>query len=128
MDLSNTVSVLGNYNNIPTEISSEAVVVSMIDGLTVTKTADKMVWADGLLTYTIVINNKADLSYTTPVITDILDTTKVGFVNESVTINGVKAETSKYTYEESTGKLTINLDDITATGSTTITFQVSKKA
>ena len=128
MDLSNTVSVLGNYNNIPTEISSEAVVVSMIDGLTVTKTADKMVWADGLLTYTIVINNKADLSYTTPVITDILDTTKVGFVNESVTIDGVKAETSKYTYEESSGKLTINLDDITATGSTTITFQVSKKA
>ena len=128
MDLSNTVSVLGNYNNIPTEISCEAVVVSMIDGLTVTKTADKMVWADGLLTYTIVINNKADLSYTTPVITDILDTTKVGFVNDSVTINGVKAETSKYTYEESTGKLTINLDDITATGSTTITFQVSKKA
>lgn len=128
MDLSNTVSVLGNYNNIPTEISSEAVVVSMIDGLTVTKTADKMVWADGLLTYTIVINNKADLSYTTPVITDILDTTKVGFVNDSVTINGVKAETSKYTYEESTGKLTITLDDITATGSTTITFQVSKKA
>lgn len=128
MDLSNTVSVLGNYNNIPTEINSEAVVVSMIDGLTVTKTADKMVWADGLLTYTIVINNKADLSYTTPVITDILDTTKVGFVNESVTIDGVNAETSKYTYEESTGTLTITLDDITTTGSTTITFQVSKKA
>lgn len=128
MDLSNTVSVLGNYNNIPTEINSEAVVVSMIDGLTVTKTADKMVWADGLLTYTIVINNKADLSYTTPVITDILDTTKVGFVNESVTIGGVKVETSKYTYEESSGTLTITLDDIEATGSTTITFQVSKKA
>lgn len=128
MDLSNTVSVLGNYNNIPTEINSEAVVVSMIDGLTVTKTADKMVWADGLLTYTIVINNKADLSYTTPVITDILDTTKVGFVNESVTIDGVKVENSKYTYEESTGTLTITLDDITTTGSTTITFQVSKKA
>ena len=128
MDLSNIVSVLGNYNNIPTEINSEAVVVSMIDGLTVTKTADKMVWADGLLTYTIVINNKADLSYITPVITDILDTTKVGFVNESVTIDGVKVENSKYTYEESTGTLTITLDDIEATGSTTITFQVSKKA
>lgn len=128
MDLSNTVSVLGNYNNIPTEINSEAVVVSMIDGLTVTKTADKMVWADGLLTYTIVINNKADLSYITPVITDILDTTKVGFVNESVTIDGVKVENSKYTYEESTGTLTITLDDIEATGSTTITFQISKKA
>lgn len=128
MDLSNIVSVLGNYNNIPTEINSEAVVVSMIDGLTVTKTADKMVWADGLLTYTIVINNKADLSYITPVITDILDTTKVGFVNESVTIDGVKVENSKYTYEESTGTLTITLDDIEATGSTTITFQISKKA
>lgn len=36
-NLSNTVTVLGNYNKIPTSISSQALVVAMIDGLTVTK-------------------------------------------------------------------------------------------
>lgn len=36
-NLSNTVTVLGNYNEIPTSISSQALVVAMIDGLTVTK-------------------------------------------------------------------------------------------
>lgn len=47
--LSNTATVLGQYNSIPTSISSQALVVTMIDGLTVTKTADKMIWADGCL-------------------------------------------------------------------------------
>lgn len=127
MNLSNIISVLGNYNDIPTEINSEELIVTMIDGLKVTMSADKMVWADGLLTYTIEINNQTDLPYTSPVITDILDTSKVGFVKNSVTIDGVRAEESKYSYEEKTGTLKINLGDIITSGNTTITFQVSKK-
>lgn len=126
--LSNTATVLGEYNNIPTSISSQALVVTMIDGLTVTKTADKMIWADGILTYTILVDNKATETYTSPKITDILNTTLVSFVSDSVTIDGVKAETSKYTYDESTGTLTINLDDIAPSANSTITFQVEKKA
>lgn len=126
--LSNTATVLGEYNNIPTSISSQALVVTMIDGLTVTKTADKMIWADGILTYTILVDNKATKTYTSPKITDILNTTLVSFVSDSVTIDGVKAETSKYTYDESTGTLTINLDDIAPSTNSTITFQVEKKA
>ena len=126
--LSNTATVLGEYNNIPTSISSQALVVTMIDGLTVTKTADKMIWADGILTYTILVDNKATETYTSPKITDILNTTLVSFVSDSVTIDGVKAETSKYTYDESTGTLTINLDDIAPSASSTITFQVEEKA
>ena len=46
-NLSNIATVLGNYNSIPTQITSEVLVVSMISGLTVKKTADKMVWGDG---------------------------------------------------------------------------------
>ena len=88
--LTNTASVLGSYNNIPTAISSQALVISMIDGLTATKTADKMIWADGVLTYAIVVDNQATEAYTTPIITDILDTTLVSFVEDSVTIEGVK--------------------------------------
>lgn len=36
-NLSNIATVLGNYNFIPTQITSEALVVSMISGLTVRK-------------------------------------------------------------------------------------------
>ena len=126
-NLSNTVTVLGNYNEIPTSISSQALVVAMIDGLTVTKTADKMVWADGVLTYTIEVDNKALESYTSPIITDILDISLVSFVNDSVTIDGTKAEESKYTYNDADGTLTINIPDIIASGKCVVTFQVTKK-
>lgn len=67
----------GNYNEIPVTFSSDALVVTMLDGLTVTKTADKTVWADGVLTYTIIVNNQTTESFTTPVVTDILDITLV---------------------------------------------------
>ncbi len=127
-NLNNTVSVLGNYNNIPTSVSSQVLVVSMIDGLTVTKSADKMVWADGVLTYTIVVDNKTTESYTSPVITDVLDISLVSFVSGSVTVDGEKLDESKYTYAEDTGTLIINLSDILPSSSSTVTFQVTKKA
>lgn len=126
-ELSNIASVLGNYNDIPTELTSEAVVVSMIDGLTVTKTADKVNWADGSLTYTIGIKNETEKTFTTPVVTDILNPTYVALISDSITVEGTKIDTSKYTYEASTGTLSINLDDIAPSGSSTITFQVTKK-
>ena len=126
-ELSNVVSVLGNYNDIPTTITSEAVLVTMLDGLTVTKSADKQVWADGYLTYTIVVDNKTNVAYSAPVITDILNTSLITFVTGSVTIDGEKAEDSKVTYVDSTGTLTVTLDDLAPSTSSTITFQVSKK-
>lgn len=46
----------------------------MISELTVKKTADKMVWGDGKLTYTIEIDNQTNVDYTDPVITDELNT------------------------------------------------------
>lgn len=126
-ELSNTVRAVGNYNDVPTSITSTVSVVTMISGLTITKTADKPVWADGNLTYSIVINNQAEKDYVTPEITDVLDTL-IDFVPESVTIDGVQAETSSYSYNEGTKTLTINLDDITAGKSKTVTFQVKKKS
>ncbi len=127
-ELRNTVSALGNYNNIPTEITSLASVVTMISGLTITKTADKTVWADGVLTYTITLNNQATESYTSPVITDIIDISLVDLVQDSITIDSVKATTEEYSYDQQTGTLKVNLQDIAPTSSKTITFQVTKKA
>lgn len=124
-ELTNTVTALGNYNNIPTSVSSLASVVTMISGLTITKTADKPVWADGLLTYTITVNNSTSQAYTSAVVTDILDTTKVDFVTDSVEIDGSKATSEEFKFENNT--LTVQLSDIAPSGTKNITFQVKKK-
>ncbi len=125
-EILNTASAVGTYNGLPTEITSEAVAVQMIDGLTITKTADKQSWGTGLLTYTITIQNIATESYGAPVVTDVIDTTLVKFVSDSVYIDDVKAESNQYTYDDTTHTLTINLTDIPSGGSKKITFQVSK--
>ena len=126
--LTNIASVLGNYNDIPTSISTQALVVTMIDGLTATKTADKMIWADGNLTYTITVNNESTETYTAPVITDILDTTLISFITGSITIDDTPIEESEYTYDQETGTLTIKLPDIAPSSKKTVTFQVAKKS
>lgn len=125
--LSNTVSALGNYNDVPTAMASEAVLVTLLDGLKITKTADKPAWADGVLTYTIVLTNDETKPYTAPVVTDIIDNTLVDFISGSVMIEGVVATDDQYSYNENTHTLTVLLDDITATSTRTITFQVKKK-
>lgn len=126
-ELTNTATVLGNYNSVPTEISTTALVVTMLSGLTVTKSADKPVWSEGNLTYTIEINNATTESYTNPVITDILNPTLITLVKSSIKVDSTVLEESNYTFEDSTGKLTITLPDITSQSKKTVTFEVSKK-
>lgn len=126
-ELTNTATVLGNYNSIPTEISTTALVVTMLSGLTVTKSADKPVWSEGNLTYTIEINNATTEDYTNPVITDILNPTLITLVKGSIKVDSTMLEESNYTFEDSTGKLTITLPDITSQSKKTVTFEVSKK-
>lgn len=124
-ELNNIVSAVGNYDEIPTSITSVASVVTMIDGLSISKVADKRVWADGLLTYTVTITNNTLKEYSSPVVQDTLDILLIDFVDSSVTIDGVTS--SAYTYSSDTGLLTINLDKIDASSSKVITFQVKKK-
>lgn len=127
-ELSNTATAAGNYNSIPTSLTSNISTVNMIEGLTMTKTADKQNWVTGDLTYTIVIDNKTDKAYENPKVTDIINNSLVEFVNDSVTINGVKAEASKYTYDDGAHTLTVTLDSINPSTTTTLTFSVTKKS
>ena len=126
--LNNSAGVVGKYNNIPTAISSSASVVTIVDGLSVTKTADKNVWDDGVLTYTIVVSNQTDKVYGVPIITDILDNNLLKFIDGSVIIDGIKATTSQYIFREDTNKLTVNLEDIQPTSISTVIFQVARKS
>ncbi len=95
----------------------------MIAGLTILKTADKQNWASGNLQYTITITNGAQNAFETPTITDILDSTLIKLVKDSVEVDGKKVE---YTYDETTGELKIVLDTIATETNSVITFQVQK--
>ncbi len=121
--LTNKASVAGNYNSIPVALETEAVVTNLIDGITVTKTADRQNWATGLLTYTITVSNNAENSLEAPVITDVLDTALVKFVENSVTVNGVSKTAA---YDAATGTLTVDLESIAVGDKAEVTFQVQK--
>ena len=124
-ELFNTVTSLGNYNSIPTSLTSNTSVVNIIEGLTISKEADKKNWSDGNLTYTITIDNTTDTSYESVVVEDAIDTSLVELILESITINGAKAQTSEYSYENNT--LKVNIERVGATSQSIITFSVKKK-
>lgn len=126
-ELNNTVVVQGNYNNIPTQITSNTSVVNIIEGLTLSITADKQNWVSDNLTYTITLENNAELTYTTAVITDIIDTDLVTFIDGSVEIDDAKAQPSEYNYNADTKTLTITLGDVPKDTTKKILFKVKKK-
>lgn len=121
--LSNIANVTGDYDAIPTTLTSEAVITEMIAGLTIVKTADKQNWASGNLTYTVTISNSAENPFEKPTFTDTLDPLLIKLVENSVKVNGTDAN---YTYDSETGLLTVELETIAKDGSTEITFQVQK--
>ncbi len=125
-ELNNIVTAVGNYNQIPTSLTSNTSVVNMIEGLTITKDADKKNWGSGNLTYTITLKNDTDVIYETPTITDNIDTNLISFVQNSVTINDLPMATSEYSYDNDSHTLTIRLPNIEAKTTTKITFQVKK--
>lgn len=83
--------------------------------------------ADGLLTFTMVINNETNEVYKNLIISDILDASLVTFEDRTVTIDGEVDDVSKYIYDDATGKLTINGNDVLASSTSIITFKVAKK-
>ena len=126
-ELNNTATSVGNYNNISTALTSNTSVVNIIEGLTLIKEADKTNWSGGNLKYIITVNNQTDKTYEKPVITDVIDTDLVEFINGSVIINGIEASTSQYRYNNDTNTLSVDLDDVTPSSISTLTFLVKKK-
>lgn len=122
-NITNIANVAGTYNSLPTTLTSEAVVTPMTDGLTVTKIANKQMWADNNLTYTITIANTSALPFESITFTDIIDPTLATLVEDSVTIDG---STVAYTFDDVTGTLTVTVPDIEAADSAVIGFQIAK--
>lgn len=127
-ELQNMADVTGNYNSIPTSLTSNTSVVNIIDGLSLTINADKENWVDGYLTYTLVLDNQAEETYVSPTITDIIDSTYAKFVADSVTIDSVKATSSQYSYDDANHKLTITLTDLAVSSNVTVKFMVERNS
>lgn len=100
-------------------------VLNLINGLTITKSANKINWVDGYLTYKIVITNTSDGNYENAYITDSLDKT-VEFVSNSLIIDNVVATEDDYDYDAEENILTIYLNNVDNKTSKIITFQVKK--
>lgn len=94
--LNNIANVTGNYDSIPTTLTSEAVITEIIEGLSIVKTADKQNWASGNLTYTVTISNTADSPFETPTFTDTLDPTLIKLVENTVKINGTDVAIERF--------------------------------
>lgn len=126
VSLTNQVDITGQYGDgaTPISFSSNVVTTSIIQGLTINKTADKVNWIDGPLTYTIVVQNDSGSTLSSGVLTDNLNTDLIEFSQDY----GVKIDntsSSEYTY--SNGELKITLPSLADQQSTTITFQVTRK-
>lgn len=100
-------------------------VLNLINGLTITKSADKINWADEYLTYKIVITNTSDGNYENAYITDSLDK-MVEFVSNSLIIDNVVATEDDYDYDAEENILTTYLNNVDNKTSKIITFQVKK--
>lgn len=126
VSLTNQVDITGQYGDgaTPITFSSNIVTTTIVQGLSVNKTADKINWVDGPLTYTIEVQNTSGGTLTNGILTDNLNVDLIEFDNANgVTIDGTP--TSDFTYNS--GELKINLPELTDQKTITIKFQVTKK-
>lgn len=127
VSLTNQVDITGQYgdSSTPISFSSNLVTTTIIQGLTVNKTADKVNWVDGPLTYTITIQNTSGGVLTDGILIDNLDTSLIDFDNTyGVLIDDVKS--SDFNYND--GELKITLPQLDNEKTITIKFQVTKKS
>lgn len=95
--------------------------VTILDGITATKNADKTLWAGGALTYTIVVKNNSGDNLENITLTDMLDP-----VSTLDALYGVKLNGGDHTYTFVGGLLTVVINTLDATEEATITFKVLK--
>lgn len=122
--INNFAKVTGKYNDISTSVTSSTSIVTWVDGLSIKKEADKEIWTEGNLKYTITVENQTGKIYGKPDITDTLDN-HLNLLEETILINGNTVTNTDYEYANNV--LTIHLDDLNTGDSSIITFEVSKK-
>lgn len=122
--LTNSATITGTYGLEALTLTSNTVTTEIVSGLTIVLAVDKEKWISGPLTYTITVTNNTNEEYVSPVIEDILDTSMVTLIENSVKVDG---KDKTYTYDDTSGKLSISLDTLSTNSTSVITFRVQQK-
>lgn len=118
--INNFANLTGNYGTEAVEFASTIATTTIITGLEATKTADKLFWVNGPLTYTISIANTTTETFGGGQMIDTL-VSQIKLIANTVKINGVDT-----TYDLTGNILTVALPDIEAGETVDVTFQVEQ--
>ena len=121
----NNFLVTGKINNLDTTITSNIISVEIPSSpLSISKLANKNIWSDGILKYSIIITNNSNSNIINGIFKDVINPKYANVIPSSVLVNG---STLPFTYNKATGQLEINNLNINANEIVTITYSVSKK-
>lgn len=126
-ELINFATITGIYNGSEIEVVSNEVITILENSLEINKNANKEIWTDGGLIYTIEIKNTVAVNQENVIVTDILNPNLIILNTNSVKINNIPAAYGDFSYNLSTGLLIINIPTILSNETITITFHVKKK-
>lgn len=137
--LVNRADAIGMLDSV--EIGDTSLFTVYTSAIYIEKKADRTVWADGDLTYTILISNVDDIEPARPiedaVFTDVIDPT-IAVLQDNSVMNGTTPLTpsstpdtpalGEYVYDPDTGLLTIPLGDVFKGTDIELSFRVDKTA
>lgn len=119
----NNFLVTGKINNLDTTITSNIISVEVPSStLSISKLANKNIWSDGILKYSIIITNNSNI--TNGIFKDVINPKYANVIPSSVLVNN---SSYPFTYNKATGQLEINNLNINANEIVTVTYSVSKK-
>ncbi len=122
--LKNIGALDGLYDSKQLILNTSEAETILVNGLTAVKTANKAVWVNGELDYTVLITNNAEFAFENPVFNDTLQIADIDLVPDSVTYNSAAIP---YDYNDTTGLLEVDLPTIGTGASGTLAFKVRRK-
>ena len=123
-EIINSFTVTGNILNLNTTLTSNEVIINANDNLMITKSANKSIWENGVLTYTVTITNNSD-NIITNNFSDIINPSYASLITNLVFVDN---SMPSFSYDKLTGLLEINDIKINPNESVIISYSVSKKA
>lgn len=121
----NNFLVTGKINNLDTTITSNIISVEVPSSpLSISKLANKNIWSDGILKYSITITNNSNSNIINGIFKDVINPKYANVIPSSVLVNN---SSYQFTYNKATGQLEINNLNINVNEIVTVTYSVSKK-
>lgn len=119
----NNFLVTGKINNLDTIITSNIISVEVPSSpLSISKLANKNIWSDGILKYSITITNNSNSNIINGTFKDVINPKYANVIPSSVLVNN---SSYPFTYNKATGQLEIN--NLNINEIVTVTYSVSKK-